>query len=514
VQRLPFVQERLWMGEQALRRKVRDGVFDRDAVEALLTDTGPTGDDDAQLDTTEARTLKAAVEGVPSMAETNVKADEWEVLLDFRRYDIDDDGEEEEILAWVCPALPDRILGWDYLDNAFAHGRRPYRVGVYLRIPGRFYGLSFPEVVRPVQEEMNSIHNQRVDAGTLANSLVGFIRSSSTTGPSEIRLRIGELTPVDNVQDILIPQWSRNPMEGQNEESLLWQIFERLTGITDMSLGRQPNRVGASRTATGVSALLSEAGLRYKTTMLAFQRFWRGIMEDVFALDQQYLPPGKEFRVTGKVPEVIRITNRSEIAGRFDLKLASNTENMNRQIMREDASVKLNLLMNPVLQQLGMIGLKGLDRGLRRFFRAYGDDPDLYLEPMGERIVRTPEEELGLFLSGQEATPSMAENLMQHLQTHQMQMQNQPVMQELGVQGRQRLLRHVAQTTQMLQMQQSILAQQSRGRPSGGGSSGPGASPVVGEQAMNAQIGREAVTGPPQPGGFGGGATPGGRPMA
>src|SRR5207244_8556617 len=115
--------------------------------------------------------------------------------------------------------------------------------------------------------------------------------------------------------------------------------FERLTGLTDLTLGRQPNRVGATRTAKGTQTLLGEAGLRFKTALAAFQRFWIGIFEDILALDQEYLAPGKEFRVTGKRPEFIKLKDRSVIRGRDDIRLAASTETMNREQMRQDASM-------------------------------------------------------------------------------------------------------------------------------------------------------------------------------
>jgi len=325
-----------------------------------------------------------------------------------------------------------------------------------------------------------------------------------------MRLKPGEFLPLDDPQrDVQMVQWSGSPIFGQNEEALLYQYFERLTGISDLALGRQPNRVGATRTATGVSSLLSEAGLRFKTTMVAFQRWWIGIFEDVLALDQQYLPPGKEFRVTGKSPELIRMNDRSEIMGRFDLRLAASSESLNRQLLREDATVKLNTLLNPVLLQLGLVGMKGIDRLLRRYVRAYGDDPDLILEPQSQTIIRTPEEELQMILSGQAPEPSIAENIGQHVQTHSQQLANPVVKEQLGPEGLARLQRHLSQTVQLAQIQQVIQSQQ-RAAPGGGGRPGAG-SPVAGQQAMNAQIGREAATGPPPPGGNGM-LSAGGRP--
>src|SRR3990167_9398927 len=502
-QRIPWCQQRLWLDEAALRRKVRLGVFDQDAVEALIRGQNPSGDE-GQLDSTAVREGRAAAEGVEAFGASNVRADEYEVLEDYRRWDLDDDGWDEEVVFWVAPRLPDRVLGWDYLDNLYAHGRRPFRFGRYLALPGRFYPVSFPELVRDLQDEINTIHNQRVDSGTVRNTPGGFFRASSTMVPGQLQWSPGEWLPIDNPQtDVREFQWGGNDVWGANEESTLYQMFERVTGLTDLALGRQPSRVGATRTATGVASLLSESGLRFKTAMAAFQRFWRDVFSDILALDQQYLPPGVEFRVTGRLPEMIRLQSRADIAGRFDLRLATTTESLNRSVLREDATIKLQMAMNPLALQLGLVGPKGLRRLMRQFFLAYGEtDPDLVLElARPDAVMRTPQQEMQVWVSGGDAEPSMAEDLMGHYQQHQMDLQDPLVRETLGSAGIQQVERHLAKTTQLLQMQAAIQQMQSRG-PKGKG----GGAPPAGEQAKNAQIGRQAgMLGPQEPAGFGGG---------
>jgi hypothetical protein len=375
-------------------------------------------------------------------------------------------------------------------------------VARYLSLPGRFYGISFPEFIRDLQDEINAIHNWRVDAGTVRNTPGGFRRASSSMVPGIKSWKPGEWIDVDNPQTDVRPfEWNGNDVWGQNEESMLYQMFERQTGLTDLALGRQPSRVGATRTATGVASLLSESGMRFKTTLKAFQAFWRDIFSDILALDQQYLAPGKEFRVTGRVPEMIRLASRADIAGRFDLRLTTTTETMNRTVLREDATIKLQMALNPVALQLGMIGPKGLRRLLRKFFLAYGEsDPDLVLElDRPDAIVRTPQQELQLWVSGGDAEPSMAEDLMTHYQQHQVDLQDPLVRSTLGPDGVRKIERHIAKTTQLLQMQAMIQQMQARG-PKGAA----GGAPPAGEQAKNAQIGRQAgMLGPQEPAGMG-----------
>ena len=508
-QQFPWIMQRLWLDVSRLRQKVRQGRFYEDAVELLLRGETPGGDG-SQRDAGDVRAIRAQVEGVEEFGASSQRGQEYAILECYYRYDLDEDGLDEELVFWVCPERGELLLGWDYLDNLYATGQRPFRKACYFPIPGRSKGLSFPQIVQALQDEINTIHNQRVDNGTIRDTCSFFYPKNWTLSPQQERVRPGDGIAVDDPQRIVFAQWNGSAAGLQNEEALLMQIFERLTGINDLSLGRQPNRVGATRTATGVSSLLSEAGLRFKTAMSGFQRFWRDIFADILALDQQYLPDGVEFRVTGKFPEVIRLASRADIAGRYDVRVVATSDSMNRQQMRDDATAKLQMLLNPIVLQLGLVGKKGLYRGVRRWLQAYGEsDPDLVLEVMQDPIVRTPEQEHAMWTNGDySAEPTMAENLAQHLDAHQALLANPAAQAMLSPEALKAAQAHVAKTVQLAQMQAAIQSMQQKG-------AGPQGAPVVGEQAANAQIGRQqglngagdpAQMGPgagmPQPGGM------------
>ncbi len=281
-------------------------------------------------------------------------------------------------------------------------------------------------------------------------------------------------------QDVYIPKWGGSPAWGAQEEATLMQYGERLGGISDLSLGRQPTRVGATRTAKGTQTLLAEAGLRFKIAMQAFQRFWIGVFEDVLALDQEYMPPGQEFRITGKRPTVLRIKDRTELRGNYDIRLAATTETLNREQMRQDATVIMQAVMNPAAIQGGIIGKKGLRRAYEDFLKAYSKDPEFYMEP--DATPKGPVEELMMFAVGQYVSPVMGEDIDAHLRAHAAALQDPAV----PVEVKKLIQRHVQETLQLKQAQQMAQMLQMRGQ---------GAGVPQGPQAPNALQGQTA----PQP---------------
>ena len=483
---LPWIQHRLWMTENDLRVKVRQGRFYKDVVEELL-EAGPPQGDQPPTDSERYRQSQDMAEGVEGDGAANARGDQFEILEDYRRYDIDGDGFEEEVISWVCAKAPKKILGWDYLDNVYAHGMRPIVAGRFFPVPFRWYGLSYAEMIKGIQDEINTIHNQRVDYATIQNLPFGFKRASATLPPISQRLRPGEFLDVDNPQqDILIPKWQGSPAWGQQEEATLMQYNERLSGLTDLSIGRQPNRVGATRTAAGTQTLLSEAGLRFKTAIQTFQRFWLQVFEQILALNQEYLPPSQEFRVTGRQPAVLKVKDRSEIRGKYELRLAATADSMDRQRARDDSTVLLQMAMNPMAMQAGITGRKAMRQAYQDMYRAYGKDPTFYLED--QAAIRSPDEELMAFNVGQYIAPVMGEDVQAHLMAHQASL----ALPYIGPDVKNLIRKHIQETLQLAQTMQMAQAAQSAGPKAQAG-------PPVGPQAKNAQTGRQPQT-PGQPG--------------
>src|SRR5205085_780512 len=103
------------------------------------------------------------------------------------------------------------------------------------------------------------MHNLSVDAGIISTMPVGFYRATSSLKPETIRYEPGSLIPVDDpTRDIIFPQIGNRSVFGANQEAGLYTLVERLTGISDLTLGSMSGGQGAARTATGVRGLVNE----------------------------------------------------------------------------------------------------------------------------------------------------------------------------------------------------------------------------------------------------------------
>lgn len=181
----------------------------------------------------------------------------WEV---YCSYDIDGDGIPEElcVLFHLETMTPLKVI-----LNPLYHQERPYNVIRYMPRDNSFYGIGLCQMLEPIQLEVSSMHNRRLDNATLSNTAAFTRVRGSRTGPLE--WYPGVVFDVNNPQDI-------TPLVvGQQHTTLLIEeqhtnaIGEKRSGVSDYSVGRESSAIGSRATATSTLALIKEGNNRYKT---------------------------------------------------------------------------------------------------------------------------------------------------------------------------------------------------------------------------------------------------------
>ncbi len=183
--------------------------------------------------------------------------------------------------------------------NPFFNQEKPYSFARYLRQDKRFYGIGLAEMLFMFQEEITTMHNQRLDNATLLNSVMlkakkGIgIKQEEPIFPSRIWL-------LPNPETDLLPL-----VMGQKADSTLENEIQSLdlgrkrTGVNDYISGNPTTATGYAPAATSIS-LLKESAKRFDQVM----REIRGCLAEsgtrIVELYQQYNQHGKEFRVMGE----------------------------------------------------------------------------------------------------------------------------------------------------------------------------------------------------------------------
>ena len=374
LQEAAHVMHRMWLSMDHLRRRAADGLYTNvDKLEEAKEGGAepPSGSIDR------LKRLKEELEGVSAAASGLQRQGKREVLEAYYRYDVDGDGYEEECVFTV-DRQAEVLLRADLLDKIFAHGQRPFVSMKFMPVPGRFYAIGVPELIEHLQDELNAIHNQRVDYGTLSNTPFGWYRAASGFKPEVHTIEPGKLFPVDAVGDVQLAAFPSSTAWGEREETALIGYLERLLGVSDFNVGRQIDRMNAPKTATATLAIIQEGNVRLDLAVKRVQHAFKAFLSQVLQLYQQYIPPGKVIRVLGPDGRnAFSPVTREDIRGRFDFALLGTSASANKLLDR-DTSVELFLalredpLLDPAVNPEGAFELR------RRLLRSY-DLSDLEL---------------------------------------------------------------------------------------------------------------------------------------
>lgn len=414
-----FVMQRLWMKPDVLRRRGRSGKF-VNVEDAIAASRNASHSMEVM---NRGTTTRNKAQGTSPIAHTWSDRDPVLVLEVYYSYDVDGDGFEEECIFWVG-VHSRKLLRGKYLNDVVKHGRRPFTEWRFMVDPHRFYGIGIPEMICNVQDEIDAVHNQRIDAGTIANIPFGFYRPASGYDPENVVLAPGTWIPVDDINDVKFGQYPDVKPSSFQEEALLIDYYERLLGVNDNLQGRPSSIIGTRATARGQSQLLEQSLTRINMVARRLRRSWDEFIWQVHQLDMQYLPPGVEFRVTNdETGEAYfeHIRERQEIKGRFDFRQRADVEVKTSASRREEAQLLLNIgVSHPLLAQ----DVDAQAEILVEFFKSFKKPQLVKIVKRIQNSARQipdampPEEEIGMMIQGTPVEPRQDEDLLHHARVH------------------------------------------------------------------------------------------------
>lgn len=191
------------------------------------------------------------------------------------RWDPDGDGLDEELMVYFHQ--PSRtILRMKY--SGFR--RRPWRVGRYIPIEHWFYGEGLCEILEHLQEEISTIHNQRIDNATIANLRIILVaRLIKGLRPGD-RLWSGKVVRVQDVKaDVGTLQLGDVYPSTVANESISQNYVHAVSGAGEVAQGQaQPV---TRTTATAQLALLEELNRRFDKVVKGLRRTLRDVFRDL-----------------------------------------------------------------------------------------------------------------------------------------------------------------------------------------------------------------------------------------
>lgn len=156
---------------------------------------------------------------------------------------------------------------------------------------GGFYDIGFGLLLAPLNESVNTLVNQLIDSGTIANLQAGFLGKGLKLKMGESRFQPGEWKSVQSTSDDLRKQIV--PLPAKEPSDVLFKLMttlvtsgKELASVAEIFVGKMP---GQNTPATTTMATI-EQGMKVFTAV--YKRVYRSLRSEfrkLFALNSIYL---------------------------------------------------------------------------------------------------------------------------------------------------------------------------------------------------------------------------------
>lgn len=203
-----------------------------------------------------------------------------------------------QVNAWICR---DKILR--IVLNPFLPTTLPYHVVTYEEHPHRIWGIGVPENMADTQRMMNNHYRMMIDNLRLAGSLVLEVRESSLVPGQDFTIFPGKVFRTaggqvgQSIFGLEFPNTAQAHMQAFDKTRML---ADEATGIPSYSHG-QPGVTGTTRTASGMSMLMSAAAMNIKTVAANFDQIITSMGQGLFRWNMQFNIEDKDIRGNTKI---------------------------------------------------------------------------------------------------------------------------------------------------------------------------------------------------------------------
>lgn len=279
------VSEIVFMPERLLKQRQRQGIF-------LDIDIGKPS-----LPNTTDLSRSSPVQ--------NDKTTPYKLIEQHCWLDLDDDGTDEPYIVTfhyesgkvlrISPNFVPEGMEMEGKDVVKVEKHTSYytKYGFIPNPDGSFYDLGFGHLLGPINEAVNTLVNQLVDAGTLHNLQSGFIGKGLKLKMGDQAIQPGEWKPVNATGDDLRKQIV--PLPTKEPSAVLFQLLgmlitsgKELASVAEIFVGKMP---GQNTPATTTMASI-EQGMKVFTAI--YKRVYRSMAKEfqkVYELNGYYLNP-------------------------------------------------------------------------------------------------------------------------------------------------------------------------------------------------------------------------------
>jgi hypothetical protein len=404
--------------------------------------------------------------------------------------------------------------------------RRPFVESTLIK-DGTYRPKGFGALLEDLEDDLTANSRLFQAAGELSVWPIIFYKPGGGMKPGIQRLEPGGMYPTEDPSSVNVVKLVPNLEFAMARQQDGLAMAERLTGITDQSLGRGVERPNAPRTATGQLALIEEGNIRAYLDSTILREDMEMIVGDFWDLDCDLAPktqPGLFFRVTEEragglfdVKQGGAYMTPAEFGGRYDFRLKFATSVWARQAKKAEFFAFYQAAMaNPLVMQ----NPRALWVLLNKLAKECGVDDfsDIIAQPPDLDQPKQPDAEWTEMLEGEQVQVNPQDHDDLHIQQHTQQLEDERKDPNRDVQAIGMMVQHILdhqqqkRTKMLMQSLTASLMQSIAPQPqnpamqsiqqlsqmySGGSPGGPGPQTPPGDiPAPSAQVGSSAAPKP------------------
>lgn len=346
--------------------------------------------------------------------------------------------------------------------------RRPFVEASMIK-DGAYWSPGLAEMLIDLEDELRVNHNLATESAQLATSPTIFYRPASGLTPEKIRLEPGLGIPVDDPsRDVKVITLTANLEASTWKEQVVLGYGEKLTGMSDMQLGRASDRPNAPKTATQTVKLLEEGNVRISLDTKVLREDMSKILEHFWDLEYMFSSDQTFFRVTEEDANGLFSVNNGgsmltteDRDGRYDFRLQFANSVWSKEVKKEQALARYQLdLQNPLIVQNPL----ALWKVTQDAHEALGDPnfEDLVPKPGVPDLPIDPKTEWVLMSEGEDIHVNPLDNDQLHLIRHYKDLKSAEVDTQGDPDAIKRLVQHYHDHILQLQqkkMQQALIEQ-------------------------------------------------------
>ena len=213
-----------------------------------------------------------------------MRYNDFEIWRVYCSYDIEGDGVLSEL---VLDVHLEKAVALRAVYNFYRHQERPLHLIRYMPRDNTILGIGLCQMLADIQKEITTLHNQRLDNATLANTKAWKRKRGSAVVTTEIFP--GCLVDVDDMDDIAELKIGDDHSSLLAEEMHTNTIGEKRSGISDYSVGRESSAIGSRATATSTMAIIREGNKRFQMTIKDIREALVDVQHQIIMLYQQFI---------------------------------------------------------------------------------------------------------------------------------------------------------------------------------------------------------------------------------